>query len=772
VSHENAQKALQRLRKHSQAALWMREAFLHSDHVTRHFALGLAEPYYPKGAVTPMHSQALCAPLLHRDGIHYSKWVMAAMPGITIDNRRVPKLEWSSGAPQVYYSGLRVKQRRLFVCPSLMDLWTIWDRIYGTPLIDEVLLVCSTDGPAKHPAVWADPSFWEQWEHVYLGHFNDVADAWTGVKAGDEDAKKIARLADREMKRVWPIQARSWAEYFRSGKTADDFRALLEGAYSLSLKDLEEAPEDSTGIEEANPIDIAGGFHNGYLYEVSQAVEKTRDDELGIVQRKRTIVVRSDGTKHTVKAMPAPKGTPAHELIYRLWPDGSQVSGPLTPRPWSTWKLDSVEAFLQKKGKYPPLVQQIERIKGHLRASVWLPHDVDYTLLALTVVVTYVQRIFESVPLLLVVGAPGTGKTQLGIAMTNLCANSPGTPVGQISAASIARLIDQTRGFVVLDDLESVGNRRGGDNQFDELVQALKLSYNQKSAVKWWTNMKTGTLERLNFYGVKMIGNTRGVDSILGSRMFTIATRVKGKVDPELERQWRSGLLSPAELVDLRNELHTWAFTNVAQIHQTYQTIFPNPTTRADEISAPLRVIAALAGSHALDLELQQALERQSKLDVQPESPDQVLREALVDIVTESVKRDGVLRTVVTVTEVMMRMALLVDPNFRKSLTTELSEIESPEWIGRQLRQRYADADVELPRTNLYGKYLRSYQLSEEFLAVAAQSVVGKSDLDELPRSTNAKDFCRGCAECPYRNACEIRVMREAKEPTRPRLNA
>jgi hypothetical protein len=117
-------------------------------------------------------------------------------------------------------------------------------------------------------------------------------------------------------------------------------------------------------------------------------------------------------------------------------------------------------------------------------------------------------------------------------------------------------------------------------------------------------------------------------------------------------------------------------------------------------------------------------------------------------------------------------MALLVDPNFRKSLTTELSEIESPEWIGRQLRQRYADADVELPRTNLYGKYLRSYQLSEEFLAVAAQSVVGKSDLDELPRSTNAKDFCRGCAECPYRNACEIRVMREAKEPTRPRLNA
>ena len=46
----------------------------------------------------------------------------------------------------------------------------------------------------------------------------------------------------------------------------------------------------------------------------------------------------------------------------------------------------------------------------------------------------------------------------------------------------------------------------------------------------------------------------------------------------------------------------------------------------------------------------------------------------------------------------MMRMALLVEPNLRKSFTNELSEIESAEWIGRQLKQQYVNTGVRLPR--------------------------------------------------------------------------
>jgi hypothetical protein len=748
-----------RLTRDKKACAWL-EAQACSEAVIKHFSLGLSKPYLRNGSTVPVHADALVAPLLHRDGRFYKKYTYHAVAGVTVDNREQKASAWSSGDPRVYYSGLKKDQKRLFVCDSLPDLWAIWNAIRGTPLIKDLLLIASTNG-TSHPDDWKDSEFFEGWDRVYLGHNLDALDPRTGRRAGDERAKGVARRANRETHRVWPAGVASWGRFFKDGKSGADFELLLSAAQPLSAKDLEVENQGQPSWFVATPVDIAGGFHNGYLYEVMEIGENVTDDETGeLVQRLRTIVVRSDRTTHTARQMQAPKGTPQHQVIHRLWPDGAVIQGPLKPRPSSTWSIESIQRFIRGQVKCPLLATQIKRIRGHLKASVWLPHEDDYTLLACTVVVTYVQPIFESVPLLLATGAAGTGKTQLGIAMTQLCANSPGSPVGQISAASIARLIDQTRGFVALDDLENVGKRRGGDAQFDELVQALKLSYNQKSAVKYWTNMKTGRLERLNFFGVKLIGNTRGVDAILGSRMFTIPTRVM----PQGASLDRSGQLTESELSELRNELHTWAFSNVGAVNDAYTATHPNKSTRAEEIAAPLRTISRLAGDADVEASLQRALERQARLDVQPETPEQVLREALIDIVTESINETGVLRTVVTITEVMMRMALLVEPNYRKAFTNELSDIESPEWVGRQLKQMYVNTEARLPRIELYGKFLRSYQLTDAFISAAAEAVVSKAELATMERSADPRDFCRGCPLCPYRNACDMRAAREAKE--------
>jgi hypothetical protein len=66
--------------------------------------------------------------------------------------------------------------------------------------------------------------------------------------------------------------------------------------------------------------------------------------------------------------------------------------------------------------------------------------------------------------------------------------------VGAVSAAAVARHIDETRGFVALDDLESIGAKgakgRGADGSFGELVQALKLSYNRDTATKTWVDAR------------------------------------------------------------------------------------------------------------------------------------------------------------------------------------------------------------------------------------------------------------------------------------------
>lgn len=757
-----------RLRANQAAMDWLYKTRGFSPAVVEHFQLGLGEAYIPnKESGEIVTADALVAPLLGRDGKFYGKYVNYAIPGVTIDNREKKGKSWSSGTPRTYFSDKATDRKtHLFVCDGLKDLWALWDKLRGTELGEKLLLISSTNGGKGHPEEWKVPGFWEQWETVYLGHDNDEPAPKTGLKAGDEDAKAIARMALREMRRVWPVGFKDWNDFFLAGKTVEDFEALLNSSYPLSLKELkDDGPARTLGLHEATPVSLVGTFHNGYLYEPVDVLERTEDEETGeVLERYKTLVVRSDGTLHKVAKMPAPKGTQAHQIVHRLVPDGTLLEGMPKPRAHASWTWSSIQEFIDGKAKTRPLRDMVTQIKRHLQSSVWLPFEHDYTLLACTVVATYVQSIFDAVPLLLATGAPGTGKTQLGIAMTEVCANSPNTAVGQISAASIARLIDQTRGFVVLDDLESLGNRRNGDAQFADLVQALKVSYNKLSAVKYWTNIKTNAIEKLNFFGIKLINNTQGVDSILGSRMFTIATRRM----PDGVTISSDGRLTFEERSQLRNDLHVWAFQNAQAVAQAYSLVFPNKTTRSDEIAAPLKVVALLSGDEVIAKSLDAALAHQAKVDVQAETPEQVLREALERIIVTSFEQRGVVRTIVTVFELCMQAALLVDSsNFGKTSTTDLSDIESPETVGRFLKQNFVKPGSEQVRFQLFGKFLRGYLLDDAFVA----KVLSKYFPDgvvEAPREADPKDFCQGCATCSYRERCDIRASREAKEGLRP----
>jgi hypothetical protein len=324
---------------------------------------------------------------------------------------------------------------------------------------------------------------------------------------------------------------------------------------------------------------------------------------------------------------------------------------------------------------------------------------------------------------------------------------------------------------VVLDDLESVGDKRGSDPQYSELVQALKLSYNKQSALKFWTNMKTGKIEKLDFFGVKLINNTKGVDSILGSRMFTIATRKM----PEGMLLTSTGRLTTEEQLELKDDLHTWAVSNVAQVNQAYSLVFPNKTTRADEISAPLKVISMLAGDADFNKSLEQALERQARQDLVPETSEQILREAIEDIVIETYIARSVVRRVVTSEEIIMRMGLLVDrTKFGKNFTTELSDIESPEWVGRQLKQSYVKIGSQSSRLQMYGRFMRSYELSDEFLHKVIKTRMGPEQLilSAIDADSNPRAFCQACPECPYRSKCELQIERFKREADAQRISA
>ena len=358
--------------------------------------------------------------------------------------------------------------------------------------------------------------------------------------------------------------------------------------------------------------------------------------------------------------------------------------------------------------------------------------------------VTYAQAVFDSVPLIFLHGPAGSGKSETGRAMARVCANA--CVCGQSSAASIARFIDESRGFVVLDDLEVIGGRGG---EFGELVQALKLSYNRETAVKLWTDVKTMRTMRLNFFGVKMINNTRGADEILGSRMLRIRTAI---IPEQFRAQFREAAPTEAmRLRALRDELHTWTFMNVSAVEAEYRALYPKHSDRAAEIAAPLRVMCSLAGDEEMGRRLEGALLRQRQKALEMDDPVKVMRRALDNLVSEGYET-------VSVTHVALEMRYVLSLSLGSSFPMGFPEWAKPEWVGRKLRSEgFIDERADgARRSRVWGLNLRFYPVHPSYL-----DRVGKErQAQRLQNPADKKrpeEFCHVCETCQYRTvSCEI----------------
>jgi hypothetical protein len=583
-------------------------------------------------------------------------------------------------------------------------------------------------------------------------------------------------LAGREVRRVTVPQwyGKDWTDFWQAGGRIDEFVELMAEApiieHREQLNELNapnDAEVDGPGVYAYDPIDINGAFHNGHLYYPVRILHKdceiTRiesgEEAVQAVEWLETVVVRSDRTFHRTAWIAAPRGKRFQDRVLRL-DDGTLIDREPQPNKYGTWSWHSIKNYLDGNHTVRPLSEIIRDVITHLRAGVWLPYDEDYILLALTVPVTYTQNVFESVPLLFTNGPKGSGKSGLGRAMALVCANS--FICGQSSAASIARFIDESRGFVVLDDLEMIASRGG---EFSELVQALKLSYTKKTATKLWTDVKTMRTKQLNFYGVKMINNTQGADDILSSRMLRIQTR--RLPDYCKEEFLQRTPLDPLALIDLRDDLHTWAFESVAKIDEEYRKQFPKITDRAQEIEAPLKVMALLAGDDELMAGLEVALARQRLTAADPDDPRALLREALKGLVAQGYVQ-------FSPTHLLMEMRSFTHRDLDKSYASEIPEWSRVEWVGRMLRSHdLIDPDPQThERKRLFGANLRLYHAHRDFVAEVMKEYEDEMrekyghESAAMPVGTERWDaFCQGCASCPYKHVgCEIMPRRMEAE--------
>src|ERR1043166_4230600 len=752
-----------RLRENARAMGWLAEECGLLPATVDHFCLGLSMPYERRDG-RPQEN-ALVYPLRLSDGDLYKRYGYYNVPGVTLN----PSDEngWTPGSVRAYYAQAVRGRKKLFVCGGAKDLWRNLQETPPDARARELVLTSSTGGP-EFPEEWTRPAFWRRWDEVYLGHAND--------EAGERVVAKLLKLMGRPARRAaTPSQyGEDWTDFWQSGGTTDEFVRLLGEAPAVEHRELideiaeaGDAEADGPGAYAYDPVDINGAFHRGHLYYPVRILQKdcevTRAGSGGeavqAVEWLETVVVKSDRTVHRAAWVAAPRGKRSQDRVLRL-DDGTLIDREPQPNKYGTWSWPSIRRYLDGKAKVRPLGEIVRDVEAHLRASVWLPYEEDYALLALPVPVTYAQNVFESAPLLFVNGPKGSGKSGLGRAMALVCANA--YVCGQTSAASVARFIDESRGFVVLDDLEVIGSRGG---EFGELAQALKLSYTKKTATKIWTDVKSMRTKQLNFYGVKLINNTSGADDILSSRMLRVQTR--RLPDHRREEFLRRRPLDAPALASLRDELHTWAFESVALVDGEYRRLFPKVTDRAQEIEAPLKVMARLAADPKLTAALEVALARQKIGAADPDDTRVLLREALRGLVIQGYVR-------FSATHLLLEMRCLARHDPEKTSAAESPEWSRVVWVGRMLRSRgLVDPDPKTHgRKRLYGANLRLYDVSRNFAAEVAKQYAeevrekyGREDaaLPSAPRRWD--DFCQGCAGCPYRHAgCEIMPRRMKAE--------
>lgn len=744
ANHEFLRRRVKRFFENEKAIKCVNEIGL-SNETTNRFFFGLSEPYRDKQKA--VHENALVAPVINEKGEASAKSVYFNLPGITVNPADGDY--WYKGAPLTYYSSAYKKQTSVFVCFSIKKLWYLSQFLSGTPFESEILFIASSQGDI-FPEQWNLKEFWERFDQVYLG-FPRNGD-------GDESARTISNIAGRSAKRVYPPNSSDtdWKSFCIDEKNNYEiFRDLLENAKETAVKFDTGQNEIAPGRYGYQPIDIAGAFHNGFLYypvkTLTNVLENYRDEHgksvSQISSKIEIVLVRSDRTIQTVTQVAAPRGTPLNERVLRL-SDGTLIESHPKSSAYSTWSWESVQDFCSNKLKTRSLGAILNNIRAFLKQTVWLPFQHDYDLLTLLVPVTFAQAIFQSVPLILVTGPPGSGKSALGKAMVQVCANA--ATIGQISAAAIARLIDETKGFVVFDDLEAIGKRKGRDAaSFSELVQSLKLSYNKETSWKSWTDMSSGgSVKKLNFYGVKMINNTTGTDHILGSRLLKIYMQKMPRVLQQnfgLSEEW-----NPAVLEKLRDELHTWTFENVGLVDETYRRLFSFVSDRDAEITAPLRVFAGLSENEELKDGLERALEFQNLIPEASTDPVELLKEAVKRLTLFGY-------TKLSPTHISLEMKHLASqrPSF---LYDDNPKWKSLVWIGRQLRSLgLVEINALEERKFLHRKYLRVYPLNKIYL----EGILNSNLEIQINESKNPLEFCLLCDECKYQSvACSIRESR------------
>lgn len=561
------------LRRHAPAMAALRALGIQGRTIER-LGLGIKQPYIPRGGA-PEIRDALAFPLMSC-GRPLGRYGYYNVPSVTA-NPPHPK-GWGAGVCAEYRLGPGESAVAL-VCPDVLDAWLAWQSYGDGPGAPAVL---SRTHWAGWPGEWKSSSHWSRYETVVTIDGDGQADFLT----------EIAPMMGREVR------------VHRSPPPFDSFSGMVRAGRSLALEDVLARSEPTIafpaaadcsnaalGVFEAAPIDVSSGYAGGRLYyPVSVELRSVEGTSGRVMHRYRTMVVRSDGALLSAEGLPAPCGTGRSERVLSL-SDGTRIRGLPSPSPSASWSFPSIEAFVawRRLGGPPPfrsLANVLADVETHLRLRVWLPDDGSYVVVACFVAMTFCYQLFPALPVLLVVGPAASGKSELGEAVAMIGQNA--VLAGQLRAAGLVRLLDETSGLLVLDDMDGTGPASiDGDG---EVAMALKTGYKRSTSRKPLAD-RAGRIRMVDYFGPKLVTRTRPATPVLGSRMIVVHAAPR---PPGAATSGRGS--SDGEMAALRDELHCWAMASAADVVGHFDASSVGDGGRWSEITRPLLAIARCAG--------------------------------------------------------------------------------------------------------------------------------------------------------------------------------
>jgi hypothetical protein len=238
------------------------------------------------------------------------------------------------------------------------------------------------------------------------------------------------------------------------------------------------------------------------------------------------------------------------------------VDFPEPPEP--RFRPSSIDKWI--RGTFPRVdpVLLYRRVREAFSSRVEFTREDVADVIALYVLATYVYRLFDTMPYLVLVGSSGAGKSKVLKLVGSLAFNAV-----EATALTGAALYLEAQGHgatLLLDDAEDLG-----DEEAKAIKAMLNVGYKRTGATVRgdWDRQ---TSRRFSVYSPKIITTIRGVNPTTGSRCIVIpmqpgldAAIMDRSEDPE----------SPL-WVALRDELYVWALSEWSPIRDSYQG-----TTRA-----------------------------------------------------------------------------------------------------------------------------------------------------------------------------------------------